>query len=181
MSSPAVIDDLLLYRLARLTAVAGSMVVRLCEGRFGITRREWRILAVLAERGALGSSELAECAQLDRARTSRAVTSLVGKKLLQRAGCAGDLRRAALSVTDSGRALYDALFPLVAQIHNELLSVLSDTESTQLDAALVRLARQAERMRREADLPNAGRGRRRRQGSSADGMRPTMVAARLVT
>src|SRR5262245_61971516 len=75
------LDGLLLYRLSRLLGVAGSMVIRLCEGRFGITRREWRLIATLASRGALGSSQLAEHAQLDRARTSRAVGSLVAKGL----------------------------------------------------------------------------------------------------
>lgn len=162
MPSPLVLDDLLLYRLARLTTVAGGMVVRLCEGRFGITRREWRILVVLAEQGALGSSQLAASAQLDRARTSRAVTSLVAKKLLHRSACAGDQRRATLSLSDAGRAVYDGLFPLVAQIHNDLLSALSAEEGAQLDATLVRLMRQAEKMRSAADLPNAGRGRGRR-------------------
>lgn len=40
-------EDLLLYRMYRLTSVAGAMVVRLCEGGYGITRREGRILALL--------------------------------------------------------------------------------------------------------------------------------------
>ena len=40
------LDDLLLYRLSRLLSVAGSMVIKLCEGRFGITRREWRLIAL---------------------------------------------------------------------------------------------------------------------------------------
>ena len=42
-----VFEDLLMYRMYRLTSVAGAMVVRLCEGGFGITCREWRILALL--------------------------------------------------------------------------------------------------------------------------------------
>lgn len=53
------------------------MVIRLCEGRLGITRREWRIIALLAQDEGLLSSQLAERAQLDRARTSKAITSLV--------------------------------------------------------------------------------------------------------
>ena len=40
-------EVLLLYRMHRLTSLAGAMVVRLCEGDFGITRCEWRILALL--------------------------------------------------------------------------------------------------------------------------------------
>ena len=78
------LDDLLLYRLSRLLAVAGSLVIRLCEGRFGITRREWQLIATLACHGELNSSQLAEHAQLDRARTSRAIGSLVDKGLASR-------------------------------------------------------------------------------------------------
>ena len=47
LAQPAALDDLLLYRLSRLLAVGGSPVIRLCEGRFGITRREWRVRALL--------------------------------------------------------------------------------------------------------------------------------------
>jgi len=42
-----VFEDLLMYRMYRLTSVAGAMVVRLYEEGYGITRREWRILALL--------------------------------------------------------------------------------------------------------------------------------------
>jgi DNA-binding MarR family transcriptional regulator len=78
LGAPAALDDVLLYRISRLLATAGSMVIRLCEGRYGITRREWRVLALLAQEEGLLSSQLAERAQLDRARTSKAISSLVG-------------------------------------------------------------------------------------------------------
>ena len=106
------LDDLLLYRLSRLLSVAGSMVIRLCEGRFGITRREWRLIAVLASKGELGSSQLAEHAQLDRARTSKAVGSLVAKQLVSRVARAGDRRQVQLGLTEAGQALYDELFQI---------------------------------------------------------------------
>ena len=116
------LDNLLLYRLSRLYSVAGSMVIRLCEGRFGITRREWRLIATLAGQGELGSSQLAEHAQLDRARTSKAVGSMVAKGLVSRTQPAGDQRHVVLRLTDQGHALYDALFPLVSEINAELMS-----------------------------------------------------------
>ena len=156
------LDDLLLYRLSRLLAVAGGMVIRLCEGRFGITRREWRLLATLASRGELSSSQLAEHAQLDRARTSKAVGSLVAKQLVSRTQPAGDRRQVVLRLSSKGQLLYDALFPLVAQINAELMTVLSDADAARLDEALHRLQARAEAMVAQAELPKADR---RRKGS----------------
>ena len=61
---PSELDDLFLYHLARLMSSTGTMVVRLCEGGFGITRREWRMVGLLATKGAMQPSRLAELAQL---------------------------------------------------------------------------------------------------------------------
>ncbi|WP_041675661.1 MarR family winged helix-turn-helix transcriptional regulator [Ramlibacter tataouinensis] len=163
LDDPSVLDDLLLYRLNRLLATAGGMVIRLCEGRFGITRREWRVLALLAEQEGLLSSELAVRAQLDRARTSRAVTSLVAKKLVARVCGPADRRQARLSLTAPGRALHQQLFPLVRGINQQLLSALSPRQVAQLDASFAALQAQADRMLQAAELPKADRRRGGRQ------------------
>lgn len=123
--NPAVLDDLFLYHLARLQAAAGSRVVRLCEGRYGITRREWRMLGLLAEVGQLQPSQLAEQAQLDRTRTSRTITALLAKGLVLRESQAGDARRALLRLSDTGRALHAELFPQVQAINRELMDASS--------------------------------------------------------
>lgn len=159
LREPAGLDDLLLYKLSRLLAVGGSMVIRLCEGRFGITRREWRVIARLARDGELLSSELAERIQLDRARTSRAVTSLVAKKLVRRQAGAADRRQARLTLTDKGRAVHEALFPLVCDINGALLSALPAGDAQRLDAMLRALQAQADRMLEAAQLPKADRRR----------------------
>jgi DNA-binding MarR family transcriptional regulator len=156
---PTTLDDLLLYRLSRLVAVGGSMVIRLCEGRFGITRREWRVITWLAQEGDLLSSELADRIQLDRARTSRAVTSLVAKKLLRREAGAADRRQARLALTASGRALYDELFPLVVEINRGLLAPLAVADVQRLDASLAAMQAQAFRLVEAAELPKADRRR----------------------
>ena len=61
-------SELFLYRLSRLQAQAVAPVGRLCQARYGLSRREWRLIVVLARHGPVLSSELAELAQLDRAR-----------------------------------------------------------------------------------------------------------------
>jgi DNA-binding MarR family transcriptional regulator len=156
---PASIDDLLLYRIGHLLASAGSMVIRLCEGRFGITRREWRILALLAREEGLGSSQLAERAHLDRARTSRAITSLVAKKMVLRETAPGDRRHARLALTPAGRSLYEQLFPLVREINVRLLAPLASGDAGELDRHLDALQGQADRMVQQAQLPKADRRR----------------------
>ena len=146
LTQPKSLDDMLLYVLWQLQAAARGPVVRLCEAEFGITRREWRMLAQLADSEGMPSSALAERAALDRAQTSRAVSALVQKGLVVRTPRPGNRREVLLHLTERGRALYAALLPRVAAINQELLSVLSETEVATLDALVQRLRAQAERM-----------------------------------
>lgn len=159
LAEPSGLDDLLMYRLNRLLATAGSMVIRLCEGRFGITRREWRLLALLAQHPGLMSSQLAERAQLDRARTSRAVTSLVAKRLVTREPGPADRRQARLAPTAAGRRVHAELFPLVSQLNRELLGGLGPSQVESLDESLRVMQERAERMVAAAVLPKADRRR----------------------
>lgn len=161
MLAPLGLNDLLLYRLARLNAVAGAKVVRLCEGQYGITRREWRMVALLAEGGALQPSTLAEQAQLDRARTSRAISGLVAKRLVQRQEVASDRRHAMVSLSPAGRELHAALFPAVADINRELVAGLTPAQAVILDEALNALQQAAEALAARVTLPKAGRHSRR--------------------
>ena len=156
------LDELLLYRLSRLLAAAGGMAARLCESRYGITRREWRVLALLAHDEGLLSSQLAERAQLDRAQTSKAITSLAAKKLVRRETRAADRRQASLALTDEGRAVYAALLPHVQEINRELLAVLGAGEAPRLESMLERLQVKADAM-----IAQAGPG----EGGQRPGMR----------
>jgi len=161
MAQPRALGDLLLYRLSRLSGAASLPAVRLCEGRYGITRREWRMLALLAEGGSMHPSDLAVQAQLDRARTSRALSALVAKGWVRRTVQASDQRYAHVELTDSGQRLHVQLFPEIAGLNRDLLSVLSAEDIGALDATLQRLQAQAEQLAATCALPKAGRQRGR--------------------
>jgi DNA-binding MarR family transcriptional regulator len=163
LTRPQGIDDLLLYRLYRLVSVAGAPVIRLCEGAHGITRREWRTIAMLAQHGAMRSSQLAEYALLDRARTSKAVTSLLAKQLITRRPGPGDRRQALLELTERGVALHAVMLPQVRAINAALLSALPVDAVAQLDESLSRLQQQADASSVADTLPHADRhlGRKR--------------------
>ncbi|PUE50823.1 MarR family transcriptional regulator [Limnohabitans sp. 2KL-1] len=165
----ASIDDLLLYRLGRLSSVAGAMVVRLCEGGYGITRREWAVVAQLYENGSLPPSALAERMHRDRARTSRTLSALVQKQLVLRTIPANDRRSALVSLTPAGQQLYEALMPQVQVINSQILSALLPGEVVLFDEALARLQACAQALWAEKgpDLPKANRrqGQRGKDGA----------------
>ncbi len=165
LRDPQALGDLLIYRLGRLYATAGAMTLRVCEGEFGIPRREWRLLAVLGEvreggeGGELQPSELATRAELDRARTSRALTGLQAKGLVARQAVASDRRLARVTLTDLGRALHARMLPRVAAINGAVLAQLSDDDVAQLDHLLDALQRQATQVLGASDWPKADRRR----------------------
>ncbi|VCU68695.1 Transcriptional regulator SlyA [Pigmentiphaga humi] len=169
---PVRCEELLNYRIARLLSVSGALLIRLCEGRFGISRREWRLIAMLADYGTLSPSELARCAHTDRPLVSRAINALVDKGLLARGGGDGDRRRSAVSLTDKGWALHAELFPLTSDINTRILTTLEPDEIDALDRALGRLTSAAEQLNQTYPLKEKadrrGGGSRQRASTRPD-------------
>lgn len=163
LRQPQVLGDLLIYRLGRLYATAGAMTLRVCEGEFGVARREWRLLAVLGEAGELQPSELANRAELDRARTSRALAGLQAKGLVARQAVASDRRLARVTLTEQGRALHGRMLPRVAAINGAILARLSDNDVAHLDQLLDALQQQATQVLSASAWPKADRRRGGRQ------------------
>lgn len=165
---PALIDSLLLYRISRVLAAAGGTVLRWCEGGRGITWREWRLIATLGPQRQMLSSELASATRLDRARTSRAIGSLVHKGLMQRQSVAGDARKVCLCLTPAGVALFEEFFPVVQAFNAQLVAPLSAQERATLDRALETMQHQADALGERLPRPKADRraGERRRRGTA---------------
>ena len=164
LRQPQGLPDMLLYRLNRIRAVGGGMVLRYCEGRFGVTRREWVVMALLAGAGTITSSELAARAELDKSAMSKAIASMVKKGLLLRLPRAGDRRYIELALTAKGRRLYEQILPVVQEVNRDLMSTLAASEIDLLDGLLERIQQRAAAMQQAAgSLPLADR----RGGGSA--------------
>ncbi|GAA0495773.1 MarR family transcriptional regulator [Pigmentiphaga sp. GD03639] len=160
---PANCEELLNYRIARLLSVSGALVIRLCEGRYGISRREWRLIAMLADYGTMAPSELAERAHTDRPLVSRAISDLVAKGLVSRIGRSSDRHRVAIELTDKGRALHAELFPITADINGRILKALPPEAIQALDGMLDVLTDTATRLNQ--DYPLKEKADRRNGGS----------------
>lgn len=144
--APQGLDDLLMYRLARVVRASGGMVTRLVEGGFGITRREWGVVASLYPIQDIISSALADRLQLDRVRTSRSLQGLVKKGLVTCRRGDADKRVVHVSLTNAGRQLYEQLFPRIAQLNTELLATLEAAHIDVLAQCLQRLESQGHAM-----------------------------------
>ncbi|MCD0503066.1 MarR family winged helix-turn-helix transcriptional regulator [Bordetella petrii] len=138
--------DMPMYCLYQAWSQASPVFVRLCEGRFGITRREWRLLAAVVEYGPLTSAELAATARLDLVRTSRALGTLCEKGWAARVRDQRDKRIMNVLATDAGRALYQAMLPEIARLNTLLMSDLTPQESQQLLRLLQMVAERGARM-----------------------------------
>ena len=152
LEKPERLDELLNYRLARLLALSSAPGIRLFEGRYVVSRREWSLVGMVAVHGPLSPSELAALAHLERAHVSRAVTELVSKGLLARTQVPNDGRRALLAITASGFKLYDEVFPQIARINKAVLGALSAHQLAAFDEALHLLTRSAEALVRSTPV-----------------------------
>lgn len=152
--------DLFLFRLNRLASTAGRPLIRLCEGRFGVTRREWRLIVILSQDGPQLSTALAHRASIEPARASRAITLLVEKGLADRAPRPNDRRYVEISLTEQGKQLYESLFPKVEALNREILSGLSEGEKMQLAQLFKKLEDAAGKLPDAMpDLPRTNRQR----------------------
>jgi DNA-binding MarR family transcriptional regulator len=143
LKQPQEHDDFLNYRLKRLLALGAAPAIRLCEGRFGVARMEWRLVAALQEDGAMPLSALVRRTEIDQARVSRAVDRLVEKGLLRRVRDAADRRRSLIELTDDGHRLYGEMFPALAEINRRIMAVLDEAEALALEGYLQRLTARA--------------------------------------
>lgn len=156
---PRPLADMLMYRLYQAWSQSNPVFVRLCEGRFGITRREWRILACAVEGGIMSSAELAAAAKLDLARTSRTLGALCEKGWLRRLPDSADRRVVRIEATAEGLARYQALLPEVSGLNDLLVQDLSHDEVALLRDFLGRIEQRGRRMA-EANIVSEKASRR---------------------
>ena len=134
------LDSFLPYRLSVLSNAVSRKIAKIYEQEFDLSIWQWRIIAVLGERGGLTSTEVAQRTLMDKPTVSRAAASLIERGILERQIDREDRRRAPMRLTDEGEAIYAAVIPRARESERELLDALSETESETLHNLLSRLA-----------------------------------------
>ena len=139
MANALQLRQFLPYRLSDLAERVSRGLAQSYSRDFDLTVAEWRVLATLAEHGALQARQVARWTNLDKVRVSRAVSRLVERGLLRRRRNAQDLRTADLTLTRAGEDLVATIAPRALAWEARLLDGLPPAEQAALKRALALL------------------------------------------
>jgi DNA-binding MarR family transcriptional regulator len=105
----------------------------------GISPLEWRILAILGERGDQSINEICALAVTDRSKVSRIVNMMVAENLVARSSSNTDRRSAALNLSPQGRIKLDEALARAQYVYARNLENISEQEQEILMSILRRI------------------------------------------
>jgi DNA-binding MarR family transcriptional regulator len=108
---------------------------------YGITAKQFALLAFLWKQDGLSQTELSERSEIDRTTLSGMVDRLEKAGLVQRDPSPEDRRAFLLRLTEQGAALEDELTELAFQVRRDLFSRLAEGEYEQLCMLLDKMRR----------------------------------------
>jgi DNA-binding MarR family transcriptional regulator len=126
-----------------LSNTISSNIAGAYASRFKVSIPEWRVMAVLGLEPGLSAAQVAERTAMDKVAVSRAVSSLLKSRRLQRAFADADRRRSVLRLGEAGEEVYWRVIPFALQYEQKLLEDLSEAERSQLDSLLQKLLKKA--------------------------------------
>jgi DNA-binding MarR family transcriptional regulator len=134
-----ILSEFLPYQLSITSNAVSDLIARSYHGRFGLKIPEWRVMAVLAERGSATQRDLSSATQMDKVTVNRASKTLVERGLVGRAPNATDGRSHHLALSATGEELYQQIVPLALAVEVEIESILGRDEAASLFALLAKL------------------------------------------
>lgn len=156
---PLKLENFLPHQLNVLSSLVSQALTQV-YGRYGIGIPEWRVLVTLGQFGVMTGKAIGAHTHMHKTKVSRAVAQLETRKLVNRKANRADLREAFLSLTPSGRAVYEELAPDARAFTDRLSEVVSTADRAVFDRAVAKLTE------RSAEL--VARGQNERDSSDRD-------------
>jgi DNA-binding MarR family transcriptional regulator len=145
------LEEFLPYRLSVLANRLSRTFARRYQDEFGITIPEWRVIAVLGGFAPLSSNEIGDKTEMDKAKVSRAVATLLKAGLIARDEHPTDQRLIQLTLSRAGRKIYEAVIPRARALEAELTQGLSKRDLAQIHALLDQLGQRIDRVADDRD------------------------------
>ncbi|QPM90921.1 MarR family winged helix-turn-helix transcriptional regulator [Pseudooceanicola algae] len=105
----------------------------------GVSVAQMRALAVLAESGTCTITELSVMTVIKQSTLSRTLDTMKRAGLIQRQAQDGDSRFRLISLTDAGRAAYDAGWPAMGRMKDTMLKALTPAEQDEFNRMLLKI------------------------------------------
>ena len=135
------------YQLSVASNAVSGLIAERYRKRFGLKIAEWRIMAVLGDRGEAGGPmtqrALTAATVMDKVAVNRAVKVLEERGLVGRVPNPDDGRSHLLELTGEGRAIHAEVMPLARATERELLAGLAPGEEATLRRLLAGLRARA--------------------------------------
>lgn len=133
------LDRFLPYRLNRLAHKVGVSLATIYTDAFGISRSQWRVIALLGQHQRLTAKQICTMTHMDKVKVSRAVNGLVKLNYLQTTPDKADKRAVLLTQSVQGKELFQVMVPKVQAWEEDFLQKLSAQEISQLATIIDKL------------------------------------------
>lgn len=115
--------------------------------RFGLTVRQWRIMGLLGQMGALTLSDIAHTVHHEKSTLSRAAGELERRNLIEKRPNIRHKNSPLLAFTATGQELYEQIAPVFSAQAEKLSGGLTVGEQQQLCGLLDKMKHHAEKVR----------------------------------
>lgn len=133
------VERFLLYQLSMLSRRLGDALHAGYGPRHGISRAQWRMLALIGERPKCTAAELVRRASMDAVAVHRAVGQLIDAGLVLRGRSSADGRVKPLRLSARGQRVYEEIVPAALALERRVLDALPPEHARSLQAALAQL------------------------------------------
>lgn len=144
------LEEFLPYQLAVVASLVSQALSRVYARRYRIGVPEWRVLVTLGQFGVLTGKAIGVRTLMHKTKVSRAVAVLEKRKLLVRKANHADMRESFISLTASGRAMYEELAPHAVEFNRKLTDFLSAGDQETFNRALQQITDRSARLVEEA-------------------------------
>jgi DNA-binding MarR family transcriptional regulator len=134
--APLKLEQFLPYQLNVVANLVSQALSRVYARRYRIGVPEWRVLVTLGQFGVMTGKAIGTHTHMHKTKVSRAVALLEKRKLLVRRTNRADMRESFVSLTGTGRAIYEELAPHALDFARRLTDILSPSDREAFNRAL---------------------------------------------
>jgi DNA-binding MarR family transcriptional regulator len=148
--APLKLEEFLPYQLNVVASLVSLALSRVYARRYRIGVPEWRVLVTLGQYGVMTGKAIGAHTHMHKTKVSRAVALLEKRRLLVRRSNRSDMRESFLSLTGSGRAMYEELAPHALDFARRLTEILNPADREAFNRAVKQLTERSAELVSEA-------------------------------